>query len=198
MPQAVRTVNLTIVVSMISLCIALFTLFWSVRPARVEPVMSTVFVSREGGMHLSVPLSIANNGARPSAVLAAKLYESSGGRESIWNADFTADTNRAIPAMTGSITSDNASMWVPFAVPANGQVERVFIFRPVADTPDELIGSGRKVSYRVVLLLPNSVEVETGANVTWPNLTDTVLKQGRGGVFSMGSELDRWLTQHSR
>ena len=59
-PQAVRTVNISVVISLVSLVISMFTLFWSVRPARIEPVMSAVFVSGEGGLHISIPVSIVN------------------------------------------------------------------------------------------------------------------------------------------
>lgn len=198
LPQAIRTVNISVVISLISIVIALFTLFWSVRPARVDPVMSAVFASREGGIHISIPLSIANTGARSTAVLAAKLFESRDGREIIWGADFTADPNRAMPAMTGAITRDNAALWVPFMVPGNGQIERVFIFRPLLDRPENLIASRRKVSYRVVLLLSGNTEVDARTDVTWPKITDAVLTRGKGGVGSVGAELESWVSEPSR
>jgi hypothetical protein len=197
-PQAVRTVNLSVVISLISLVISLFTLFWNVRPARVETAMSAVFASREGGIHISIPLSIVNNGARSTAVLAAKLIESDGGRESTWGADFTADPNRSISAITGAITPSSATLWVPFIVPGNGQIERVFIFRPLDEHAPNAIFSRRKALYRVVLLLSGDKEIGASTYVTWPDLTDAVLTQKKGGVGSMGAELDRWISEPFR
>jgi hypothetical protein len=196
-PQAVRTVNLSVVISLLSLVISLFTLFWSVRPARIETAMSAVFASREGGIHISIPLSIVNNGARSTAVLAAKLVETDGGHRSTWGADFTADPNRSIAAITGAITPSSATLWVPFIVPGNGQIERVFIFRPLDDHASNAIISRRKALYRVVLLLSGDKEVVASTYVTWPDMTDAVLTQKRGGVGSMGAELDRWISQPS-
>ncbi len=159
--------------------------------------MSAVFASREGGIHVSIPLSIVNTGARSAAVLAAKLFESRDGREIIWGADFTADPNRAIPAMTGAITQDNAALWVPFIVPGNSQIERVFIFRPLLDRSENLIASRQKVSYRIVLLLSGNREVDARTDVTWPEITDAVLTKGKGGVGSMGADLERWVSKPS-
>lgn len=197
-PQAVRTVNLSVVISLISLAMSLFTLFWNVRPARVETAMSAVFASREGGIHISIPLSVANSGARPTAVLAAKLIESDGGgRQSVWGADFTADPGRSISAITSSINPSNATLWVPFIVPGDGQIERVFIFRPLDERAPNAIASRRKAHYRVVLLLSGDKEVEASTFVTWPDLTDSVLTQKKGGVGSMGADLDRWISEPS-
>jgi hypothetical protein len=197
-PQAVRTVNLSVVISLLSLVISLFTLFWSVRPARIETAMSAVFASREGGIHISIPLSIVNNGARSTAVLAAKLIESDGGHETTWGADFTADPSRSISAITGAITPSSATLWVPFIVPGNGQIERVFIFRPLDEHASNAIISRRKAFYRVVLLLSGDKEVDASTYVTWPDMTDAVLTQKKGGVGSMGAELDRWISKPSR
>jgi hypothetical protein len=194
-PQAVRTVNISVVISLISLLISMFTLFWSVRPARVEPVMSAVFASQEGGLHVSIPLSLVNRGAQSTAVLAAKLYESDGGGESLLGADFTAEPDRAIPAITGALNPTNAALWVPIVIPANGQVERVLIFRPQHEGRDRLIASQRRVFYKVVLLLSDDKEVDTSTYITWPSETTAVLSRGRGGVGSMGADLDRWFLQ---
>jgi hypothetical protein len=197
-PQAVRTVNLSVVISLISLVISLFTLFWNVRPARVEAAMSAVFASREGGLHVSIPLSIVNNGARSTAVLAAKLIESDNGHESTWSADFTADPGRSISAITGSISPANATLWVPFIVPGNGQIERVFIFEPLDESAPNAISSRRKAAYHVVLMLSGDKEVDATTSVTWPDLTDKVMTQKKGGVGSMGAELERWISGTSR
>ncbi|MBV8263877.1 MAG: hypothetical protein JOY87_08665 [Candidatus Eremiobacteraeota bacterium] len=194
-PQAVRTVNISVVISLVSLVLSLFTLFWSVRPARIEPVMSAVFVSHEGGLHISIPLSIVNHGARPTAVLAAKLYESDGGVQLLWGADFTAEPDRAIPAITGSVNPTNSALWVPIAVAGNGQVERVLIFRPERQGKDPLLVSQRHVLYHVVLLLSGHKEVDTSAYITWPSRTTAVIASGKGGVGSMGSDIDRWYSQ---
>ena len=194
-PQAVRTVNLAVIISLISLIISLFTLFWNVRPARVEPVMSAVFASREGGLHLSIPLSIVNQGAQSTVVLAAKLLESDGSGESLWGADFTAEPDRAIPAMTGALTPTNAALWVPIVIPGNGQVERVFIFRPQHEGKDLLIASGRRVSYKVVLLLSGDKEAYTSTYVRWPSETSAILSRAKGGVGSPGADVDRWFLQ---
>lgn len=196
-PQAVRTVNLSVLISLISLVISLFTLFWNVRPARIEPVMSAVFVSREGGLHISIPMSIVNRGAQSTAVLAAKMYESAGRASSLWGADFTAEPNRAIPAITGALNGTNAALWVPIVVPGNGQVERVLIFRPQHENGEHIIAPGQRVYYTVVLLLSGNKEAATGTYVTWPGETGTVLSSGKGGVGSMGSDLDRWFVQPS-
>ena len=83
-------------------------------------------------------------------------------------------------------------------VPGANQVERVFIFRPIDERQEQLIASGRKISYRVVLLLSGDVEVQTSADVTWPPLTDTVLKERKGGVGSMKADLQAWLTRASQ
>ncbi len=193
-PRAVRTVNLSVVISLVSLLISLFTLFWNVRPARIEPIMSAIYVSGEGGLHLSVPLSIVNSGARSSAIRAAKLIESDGKNQFLWVADFTADPSQAIPAMTGALTPMNSALWVPFQVPGNSQIERVFVFRP--DSPNAVtpIASGRTVDYRVVLLLAGNTEVGAGTTITWPSSTDGVLRAKQGGVGSMGADLDRWFS----
>jgi hypothetical protein len=191
-PQAVRTVNLSVVISLVSLIISMFTLLWSVRPARIEPVMSAVFASQQGGLHVSIPMSIVNRGAQSTAVLAAKLYESAGGAWSLWGADFTAEPNRAIPAITGALNATNAALWVPIVVPGNGQVERVLIFRPQHEKKDSLIASGQRVHYAVVLLLSGQKEATAGTDVTWPSETTTILSSGKGGVGSMGSALDQW------
>jgi hypothetical protein len=194
-PQAVRTVNISVVISLVSLVISMFTLFWSVRPARIEPVMSAVFASGEGGLHISIPVSIVNRGAQSTAVLAAKLYESDGDVRSLWGADFTAEPNRAIPAITGALNQTNSALWVPIVVAGNGQVERVLIFRPQREGKDLLLASQRRVLYHVVLLLSGDTEADTSAYVTWPSDTTAVISSGKGGVGSMGSDIDRWFSQ---
>jgi hypothetical protein len=194
-PQAVRTVNLSVLISLVSLIISMFTLFWSVRPARIEPVMSAVFASQEGGLHVSIPMSFVNRGAQSTAVLAAKLYESVGDKSSLWGADFTADPNRAIPAITGALNPSNAALWVPIVIPGNGQVERVLIFRPQHETTDRLIASRQRVHYTVVLLLSADKEATAGTYITWPSETTAILSSGKGGVGSMGSDLDQWFLQ---
>jgi hypothetical protein len=193
-PQAVRTVNLSVLISLLSLVISLFTLFWSVRPARVSATMSAVYASNEGGAHVSIPLSIVNTGARPAAVLAAKLIESDSGHDFLWGADFTVDPDHAIPVMTGSVTPFNAALWVPFQVPGNGQIERVFVFRPADDRAASVIKSRRTVSYRVVMLLSGNTEVTAATAVTWPLITNGVMATKKGGVGSFGTDLDRWFS----
>jgi hypothetical protein len=192
-PQAVRTVNLSVLIALISLVISLLTLFLSVRPARVSAVMSEVFASNEGGPHVSVPLSIVNTGSRPAAVLAAKLIESDAGQDFLWGADFTIDPDHANSVVTGSITPMNASLWVPFQVPGNGQIERVFVFRPADNDAPEMIQSHRTVNYRVVMLLSGNTEVSATTSVTWPPITNGVMATKKGGVGSFGTDLDRWL-----
>ena len=196
-PQAVRTVNLSVIISLVSLVISLFTLFWNVRPARIEPVMSAVFASREGGLHVSIPMSIVNRGAQSSAVLAAKLYEWAHGTSSLWGADFTAEPNAAIPAITGALSPTNSALWVPIVVPGNGQVERVFIFRPQHENKDPLIASQERVNYKVVLLLSGKKEATAETSITWPAETTAVISSGKGGVGSMGSDIDLWFGQPS-
>ncbi|HZV80112.1 MAG TPA: hypothetical protein VFF60_10940 [Candidatus Binatus sp.] len=194
-PQAVRTVNISVMISLISLAIAVFTLFWSVRPASVEPLMSAVFISRDGGTHISIPMSFVNRGAQSTAVVAAKLYESGAGGNLVWGADFTAEPDKAITAITGALGPTNSSLWVPIVIPANGEVERVLIFRPQTERDDQLAASNSKVLYKVVLLLADAKEIETSTYITWPDITNAVLRQGKGGVGSMGADLDRWIKQ---
>ena len=112
--------------------------------------------------------------------------------------DFTAEPSRAIPAITGAVNPTNAALWVPIVIPANGQVERVLIFRPQRQGKDRLIASQRRVSYKVVFLLSDEKEVETSTYITWPSQTTAVLSRGKGGVGSMGADLNRWFLQGSQ
>lgn len=198
LPQAMRTINLSVLIALLSLVISLFTLLWSVRPARVNAEMSAVFASNEGGPHVSVPLSIVNTGARPVAILAAKLIESDGGRDFLWAADFTVAPDRAIPVMTGSITPLNAALWVPFQVPGNGQIERVFVFRPDDANAARVIQSHHVVGYRVVMLLSANKEVSAATSVSWPEMTNGVMASKKGGVAAFGADVERWFSHVSQ
>ncbi len=194
MRKIVKGLDVAVLLSVLSLTIALFTLFWGVRPARIEPAMNAVYVSRQSGMHISVPLSIVNTGARPETVVGAKLLESAGGAQVVWGALFAADASHGISAVTGDITPTNAMLWMPFIVPGNGEVQEIVIFEPFGRGPAPLVASGRVLSYRVVLLLARNGEASTAAQVTWPADTDRVLAEKKGGIGSATTAIDRWLT----
>lgn len=198
MQKIIKGLDFAVLLSLLSLVIALFTLFWGVRPARVEPVMNAVYVSRQSGMHISVPLSIVNTGARPETVVGAKLLESAGGVQVVWGALFAADASHGISAVTGDITPANAMLWMPFIVPGNGEVQEIAIFEPFRGGHAPLVASGRQLSYRVVLLLASNGQASTAGQVTWPADTDRVLAEKKGGIGSATTALDRWLTEGNR
>jgi hypothetical protein len=195
MQKILKGLDFAVLLSLLSLVIALFTLFWGVRPARVEPVMNAVYVSRQSGMHISVPLSIVNTGARPETVVGAKLIESAGGVQVVWGAIFTADASHGISAVTGDITPANAMLWMPFIVPGNGEVQEIVIFKPLDGGHAPLVASGRVISYRIVLLLASSRQAAAAGHVTWPAETDRVLAEKKGGIGSTTTALDRWLAE---
>src|ERR1700740_715036 len=108
MQKIMKSLDFAVLLSLLSLDIALFTLFWSVRRAHVEPVMNAVYASRQSGMHIGIPLSIVNTGARPETVVGAKLIESAGNAQVIWSAVLAADASHGLSAVTGDINSSNA------------------------------------------------------------------------------------------
>jgi hypothetical protein len=71
----------------------------------------------------------------------------------------------------------------------------VLIFRPYPERYDRIAASNTRVLYKVVLLLADAKEIETSTYITWPDVTNAVLKQGKGGVGSMGADLDSWIKQ---
>ena len=199
MPKTIKGMDLgvllSLVASLLSLVIALFTLFWTIRPAHIEPVMNAVYVSRQGGWHMSIPLSIVNTGGRPETVVGAKLFESTGSVQAVWNAVFASDSARGISAVTGDINPSNAALWMPFIVPGNGEVQQIAIFEPVPGGHAPLVSSGRTISYRIVLLLGRNNEARTTGQVTWPGQTDRVLGEQKGGIGSATTAIDRWVTE---
>lgn len=193
MLKVFKALDWAVFLSLLSLAIALFTLFYNVRPARIEPVMNAVYVSSQSGMHISVPLSIVNSGARPETVVGAKLVESAGKAQVLWGAIFAADAGHGISAVTGDISPANAMLWMPFIVPGNGEVQEIVIFEPVPGSRAPLAASGRAVFYHVVLLLAKDAEASTTGQVIWPTDTDRVLARKSGGVGSATTAVHKWL-----
>lgn len=198
MQKIIKGPELAVLLSLLSLLIAIFTLFWGVRPARLEPVMNAVYASRQNGMHISIPLSIVNSGARPETVVGAKLLESVGDVRVVWSAVFAADASHGISAVTGDINPSNAMLWMPFIVPGNGEVQEIVIFEPFQGSHAPLVASGRTVSYRVVLLLARNGEANTVGQVTWPQDTDRILAEKKGGVGFVTTDIYRWVTEARR
>lgn len=195
MLKILKAFNVAVLFSLLSLFIAIFSLFWNVRPARVEPVMNAVYASSQSGLHVSIPLSIVNSGARPETVVGAKLIESAGNARVIWSAVFAADAGHGLAAVTGGINPANAMLWMPFIVPGNGEVQEIVIFEPFRGGHLPLVASGRTVSYRVVLLLARNGEVATSAQVTWPPGTNRVLAERKGGIGFVTTDIYKWLSQ---
>lgn len=184
--------------SVVSLSVALFSLFWNVRPARIEPVMNAVYVSRQSGMHVSIPLSIVNTGARPEAIIAAKLIESAGNAQVVWSAVLAADASHGLSVATGDINASNAKLWMPFIVPGNGEVQEVVVFEPFRGDRLPLAASGRTITYRVVLLLARKTEATASAQVTWPSDTNRILAGKKGGVGFVTADIYKWSSQGAR
>ena len=196
MQKLIKGPDLAVVLSLLSLVIALFSLFWGVRPARVEPVMNAVYASRQGGMHISIPLSIVNTGARPETVVGAKLIESAGGVQVVWSAAFATDAGHGISVVTGDINPSNATLWMPFLVPGNGEVQQIAIFEPSSPSGHApLVASGRAITYRVVLLLARNGEANTAGQVTWPSDTDRVLAEKKGGIGFVTADVYKWVNE---
>ncbi len=193
-----RSLNVAVLLSLLSLFIALFSLLWGVRPARIEPVMNAVYASRQGGWHISIPLSIVNTGARPETVVGAKLLESAGGVQVAWSAVLATDAAHGISAVTGDVNPSNATLWMPFIVPGNGEVQEIVIFQPFQGRHPPLVASGRTISYRVVLLLARAGEATTVGQVTWPENTDRILAEKKGGVGFVTTDIYRWASQDAR
>jgi hypothetical protein len=195
MREVLKRLDIAVVLSLVSLFVAIFSLFWNVRPARIEPVMNAVYASRQSGMHLSIPLSIVNSGARPETVLAAKLIESSGNAQVVWSAIFAANATHALSVATGDIRASNVMPWMPFIVPGNGEVQEVVVFEPFHDGRLPLVASGRTVSYRIVLLLGRDTEATTSAEVTWPPTTNRILAAKKGGVGFVTTDIYKWSSE---
>jgi hypothetical protein len=195
MQKIIRGLDFAVLLSLLSLSIALFTLFWSVRPARIEPVMNAVYASRQGGMHVSIPLSIVNTGARPETVVGAKLFESAGDVQVVWSAVLAADASHGISAVTGDVNASNAMLWMPFIVPGNGEVQEIVIFEPFQGRHAPLVASGRTISYRVVLLLARNGEASTTGQVAWPPDTNRILAEKKGGIGFVTSAVYKWATE---
>lgn len=198
MQKIIKGLDLAVLLSLLSLFIALFSLFWNVRPARIEPVMNSVYASRQNGMHMSIPLSIVNTGARPETVVGAKLIESSGKEKVIWSGALVADASHGLSAVTGDINPSNAMLWMPFIVPGNGEVQEIVIFEPFRGAHSPLVASGRTVSYRVILLLGRKGEATTAAQVTWPRDTNRILAQRKGGVGFVTTDIYKWASEGVR
>lgn len=194
----IKGFDLAVLLSLVSLFIALFSLFWNVRPARIEPVMNAVYASRQSGMHVSIPLSIVNTGARPETVVGAKLIESAGNVQVVWSAVLAADASHGLSAVTGNINPSNAMLWMPFIVPGNGEVQEVVIFEPFRGGHLPLVASGRTISYRVVLLLARKGEAATTAQVTWPTDTNRVLAERKGGIGFVTADIYKWASEGAR
>lgn len=198
MQKIIRSFDFAVLLSVVSLFIALFSLFWNVRPARIEPVMNAVYASRQNGMHLSIPLSIVNTGARPETVVAAKLIESAGNVQVVWSAVLAADASHGLSVVTGDINASSAMLWMPFIVPGNGEVQEVVVFEPFHNSHLPLVASGRTISYRVVLLLARKAEAATSAQVTWPSNTNRILAQKRGGIGFVTGDIYKWSAEGVR
>jgi hypothetical protein len=198
MQKIIKGLDFAVLLSLLSLVIALFSLFWNVRPARIEPVMNAVYASSQSGMHVSIPLSIVNTGARPETVLGAKLIESAGDAHVMWSAVMAADASHGLSAVTGNIDPSNAMLWMPFIVPGNGEVQQVVIFEPFHGGHVPLVASGRTISYRVVLLLARKGEAVADAQVTWPPNTNRVLAEKKGGVGFVTTDIYNWSLQGAR
>jgi hypothetical protein len=190
-----KRLDIAVLLSLLSLCIALFSLFWNVRPARIKPVMNAVYASAQSGMHLSIPLSIVNTGARPETVVGAKLIESAGNARVVWSAVLAADVSHGLSAVTGDINASSAMLWMPFIVPGNGEVQEVVIFEPYRGRHLPLVASGRTITYRVVLLLANKSEATTTAQVTWPRDTDRILAEKKGGIGFVTTDIYKWASE---
>ena len=193
--KILKSLNFAVLISLVSLFVALFSLFWNVRPARIEPVMNAVYASRQNGMHVSIPLSIVNSGARPETVVGAKLIESAGNEQVLWSAVLAADASHGLSVVTGDINPSNAKLWMPFIVPGNGEVQEVVIFEPSHDNHVPLVAAGRTISYRVVLLLARDNEATVSAQVTWPSDTNRILGEKKGGVGFVTTDIHKWLSE---
>jgi hypothetical protein len=198
MQKIIKGVDFAVLLSLLSLFIALFSLFWNVRPARIEPVMNAVYASRQSGMHLSIPLSIVNTGARPETDVGAKLIESDGKVQVVWSAVLVADASHGLSAATGDISPSTAMLWMPFIVPGNGEVQEIAIFKPFPGGHLPLVASGRTISYRVVLLLGRNGEASTAAQVTWPPDTNRILAEKKGGVGFVTTDIYKWSSEGAR
>lgn len=197
MLKVLRGLNFAVLLSVVSLSIALFSLFWNVRPARIEPIMNAVYVSRQSGMHVSIPLSIVNTGALPESIIAAKLIESAGNAQVVWSAVLAADASHGLSVVTGDINASNAMLWMPFIVPGNGEVQEVVVFEPHSSQLP-LVASGRTIRYRVVLLLARKTEATASAQVTWPSNTNRILGEKKGGVGIVTSDIYKWASEGAR
>jgi hypothetical protein len=160
--------------------------------------MNAVYASRQSGMHVSIPLSIVNTGARPETVVAAKLIESAGNAQVVWSAVLAADASHGLSVVTGDINASNTMLWMPFIVPANGEVQEVVVFEPFQGSHLPLVASGRTISYRVVLLLARKTEVTTSAQVTWPSDTNRILAEKKGGVGFVTGDIYKWSSEGAR
>jgi hypothetical protein len=196
--KIIKGLDLAVLLSLLSLFIAIFSLFWNVRPARIEPVMNAVYASRQSGMHVTIPLSIVNTGARPETVVGAKLIESAGNAQVVWSAVLAADASHGISAATGDISASSAMLWMPFIVPGNGEVQEIVIFEPFHGAHLPLVASGRTISYRVVLLLARKSEATTSAQVTWPPDTNRVLAEKKGGIGFVTTDIYKWSSEGAR
>jgi hypothetical protein len=146
-------------------------------------------------MHVSIPLSIVNTGARPETVVGAKLIESVGNVQMVWSAVLAADASHGISAATGDINPSSAMLWMPFIVPGNGEVQEIVIFEPFRGAHLPLVASGRTISYRVVLLLARKGEATTTAQVTWPPDTNRILAKKKGGIGFVTTDIYKWSSE---
>jgi hypothetical protein len=194
----VNTVVISLAISVLSLCVAAVNFYWTaLRPARVTATMTIVAETSRRGQRILIPTSISNGGAKAATVLNAKLIESepATGRQSLWGAEFSTNIASALDVLNGTgKAADDVSLFVPFLVPPNQEVQSVLVFVPTA-TPgfsDALLARGGKTLGYTMILSTTAGDVTVTKSVAWPGITDGALDKHAFGVAGATEDAEKW------
>ncbi len=169
------------------------TLYWtSLRPANVIPAFASVTVTEHGGDHISIPITISNDGARSASIFSAKLLESLHNDATLYDLGLETTPEKAADAEFGILAKHDVSPFVPFTLPPNGEVQKVLIFTPVTDGRLRA-KSSQTVTYTIVFRTTVG-DVRLKENVRWPSATDAILARG-SGVSSVIANIADWQQQ---
>jgi hypothetical protein len=181
------------VIAFLAFGTSLFSLYWTnFRPAHISLTIAMVTATRNGGSHVSIPVSIANDGAQATTVTGVKLLESDGDSRSLYVAGLTTTPEKAIEPINGVVGKDDAALFVPFLVLAGTEIQKVFIFVPLSGpglAGDLLAKSGKMIQYKIAVRTSQGDVSET-KSVLWRPEVDSHLAQGRGvtqPTFDIGS-----------
>lgn len=170
------------VVATIAMVVSLATLYLTyLRPAHLILGIAAISATYHGGPHLSIPMSISNDGSKLATILNAKVTESreNSTDQTSYVVALTAAPEKAVDPMIGAATKDNSAPFIPFVVGPNSELQRVLILPLDGKRP---LASSNQISHFKIALKTMTGDVLTEVTIRWPADVTALLAANRGVV----------------